>query len=77
MKKLALVAILGLTSCSTFDSLADAAGDQVLMVCDRHDALVLGTLKAEDIPELEKRIYLRTTALIRKLIEAIRGGKAQ
>ena len=74
MKNLILsVSCLFLMSCSTVSDLLDKAGTSIEVVCDRHDALILGTLKPEDLTEAEKRVYLRTTALIRKLIESLRG----
>lgn len=61
---LALAATL--TSCSTSMISVDAIRDPIMLVSDRHDAYVEAD---PDLSDSEKDIFLRTTELLRKILE--------
>ena len=66
---LATVAVLAIASgggCSTSTIRVEAIADPVRLVADRHDAYI----QADDtLSDLERETYLRTTSLLRQVIE--------
>ena len=69
---------------SLFFTACKATGDMVKVgeidglvrnVCDRHDSLVNGTLKFSEMSEQKRASYLRSTAILRKVLDAALEAK--
>ncbi len=58
-----------LAGCSAFAPIVAPAYE----IADRHDQLINGELKAEDLSEAEKKVYLKATEYLRKLLDKITG----
>jgi hypothetical protein len=76
MKKLFAVAVLLLfVGCTPKGTIhVDGIKDAARKVCDRHDALLLGTLDVSKLSAADIATYLRTTELLR---EAIKRAESQ
>lgn len=72
---IALLAIFALPSCkATGDMVKVGEIDGLIrVVADRHDALINGTLKHENISEAGRATYLRSTAILRKVLDTAAG----
>lgn len=55
--------------CCTGTVRADAIKGLNADVCNRHDAFIKGELKAENLSEADKALYLRSSQLLRKAIQ--------
>jgi hypothetical protein len=47
----------------------DAIADLTTDVCDRHDKLIQGTLDPKAMSEADKATFLRSSALLRKVLQ--------
>jgi uncharacterized protein HemX len=68
----AIVLPLGIGGCGGGQIRAEAVDGLVRQVSDRHDKLVKGELKASEISEADRATYLRSTELLRKVLDEAR-----
>ncbi len=73
----ALAASLVFTSCLSPEGMVRVSEiDGVARrVCDRHDAMLNGTLKAADVTAAQKVVYLRSTEILRKVLDTAGGTR--